>query len=312
MGSQSRTRRHLATFGAAILAACATPPEPPPPRVDLAPFVALDAADFPGASSLLTGFAPPDDGPMRIGDAALLAVALHRGAAVERQLLRLEVVDFPRIQSTRGLGMVRPYQAFTITWTSQPDANGKSETATRQWNVRPITMRLSRHDAMGHQLRTSEARLFEEAMAAGWWPYTHEGAPQRDRDLAFALTLSLQELATNDPLLQDLLFRVVDKPNLWSLATNLGVHVTLGWQAPEPAPTKVDAPWFDGVVHRARCEMKLQGAVASWLDMLVTKPRGALAASAGLVGAIARHPHEADRYAVVRLLATKRGPAPGS
>lgn len=304
-----RTRGSTAAV-IAFLAACATPPEPPPPPVDLAPFVTLDTADFPGASSLLAGFAAPEDGPMRIGDAALLAVALHRGSAVERQLLLLEVTAFPRIPSARGSGMVRPYHTFAITWTSRADADGKSETGTRRWNVRPITMRLSRHDAMGHPLRTSEARLFEEAMAAGWWPYTYEGAPQRDSDLAFALTMSLQELATSDPLLEDLLFRVVDKPSLWSLATNLGVHVTLGWEPPEATPTKVDAPWFDGDVQRARCEMKLQGAVASWLDMFVTEPRGALAACAGLAGAIARHPHEPDRYAVVRLLATKRGAAP--
>ncbi len=44
------------------------------------------------------------------------------------------------------------------------------------------------------------------------------------------------------------------------------------------------------------------------VDLAVAKPNGATMPCAGLIGALARHPNDASRFAVVRLLATRRGP----
>ena len=82
----------VALVVASFAAGCAVPPPPRPPFV-LEPFTALRPEHFPGAPSVLSGFAAEDETPMRIGDAALLGLEVHRDGSIERQLLLLEVVD---------------------------------------------------------------------------------------------------------------------------------------------------------------------------------------------------------------------------
>jgi len=309
--------------GAALglaLAACSSAPPPPPPALDLAPFTALEPSNFPGAAAVLTGFAPTDDDPaMRAGDAALLGLELHRGGAVERQLVLLEVARIPR-EPVHGVTIdgvpqpdhagvfFRPSRTFSVTWTrtdSTPGSTPKVE--RRSHRVHPLEMRLQRLDSWGRLLRTSEATLYEEPLATGFVPYAHRDAQPPASDLAFALTMSLQELATNDDVLQDLLFRIVERPSLWSIATNLGVHVTMTWGTVASDEPTIVVPEFPDEVRRASLELAVNGSTAAWVTLLAAAPTSSTRACGGLVGAIAQHPTEAGRFAVVRLLATRRG-----
>lgn len=288
-----------------VCAGCAAPPTARPPLA-LAPFLALRPAHFPGAASLLQGFAAPDDDPtMRVGDAALLGLELRRNGKSERQLILLEVAAIPQQPPSVGSAPQRLTSRFEVTATVQkPDATTSTE--ERSHVVHAIDVRLTRFAEDGQRLRTSVARLFEEPLATGFWPYTELAADELAGDYASALTMSLQNLAGRDAVLQDLLFRVVDEPSLWSLATHLGVAVVLRWNAsgaPDEAPGVAD----HASVRKARCELLVNGDSASWLELLLTKPQGATRVCGGLVGAIAQHPSEPDRLAVVRLLATRRG-----
>jgi len=67
--------------------------------------------------------------------------------------------------------------------------------------------------------------------------------------------------------------------------------VKLDWKVP-PEPIRVDVPWFAGEVRCGQMDLCINGATM---------------ACGGLVGAIARHPTEPGRLAVLRLLATRRG-----
>jgi hypothetical protein len=141
----------------------------------------------------------------------------------------------------------------------------------------------------------------------------HRDASAHDSDMAFALTMSLQELAVRDAVLQELVFRVVDEPSLWSVATHLGVNVQLRWGDDRYPPRTVaidHAPELGDEVRSAMFELRVNGDSAAWVTLLVGKPRGAMRACGGLIGAIAQHPADPERLAVVRLLATRRGPAP--
>lgn len=299
-------KRTAATALALLAAACAGAPPARPP-LELAPFTVLRAENFPGAKSVLAGFAAADDDPrMRVGDAALLGLELHRVDTIERLLLLLEVAEIPKQRDATGAS-VRPSTRVTITSTHKPTDGGEPTTEDRHHDVHPITVRLSRFDAAGSPLRTSQATLYEEPLAFGWWPYTQPASDAHGEDYAFALTMSLQELASRDPVLQDLLFRVVDEPSLWSVAAHLGVQVTLAWEASGRAHDAVPVDGFAGEVRPASLELRVNGSTASWVTMLVTKPNGASRACGGLVGAIAQHPNEPGRLAVVRLLATRRG-----
>jgi len=312
----------VALVVASLAMGCAAPP-PRPPLV-LEPFTALRPEDFPGAPSVLSGFATEDGStPMRIGDAALLGLEVHRDGWIERQLLLLEVADLHwrpaqgvvinGVARPDGGGVkVRPSHTFTITWTTRPaaDADAEPEVEQRSHAVNPVDVRLTRLDAAGRSLGTSVATLYEQPLATGWWPYTQ---PVRDvvaHDHAFALTMSMQELAARDAVLQDLLFRVVDTPSLWSIATHLGVGVVVKWKATNPPPAPVAVDGFAGEVRTWPFELQVNGDTASWVTMLVSQPHSGTRVCGGLVGAIAQHPTDPRRLAVVRLLAMRRGPAP--
>jgi hypothetical protein len=305
----------LAVALAGLAAACAGP-APVPPPFDLAPFTACDPAAFPGAAAVLAGFAAPDDDPaMRIGDAALLGIELHRDGTVERQLLLLEVVDLHWrvpdevriggvVQPDGGGVRVRRRQGFRVTSTGVEGTGSGPQ--TRDHLIQPVDVRLTRTVADDRAEATAEdaaatstvATLYEEPLAVGWWPYAapavDSSQPQRvdaarlhALDHAFALTMSMQALAENDPVLQALLFRVVDPPSLWSVVTS-----------------------FAGIadeVRPARLELRVNDATAAWATLLVARPRDATRVCGGLVGAIVQHPSDPGRRAVVRLLATRRG-----
>lgn len=313
----------IALVVASLAAGCGAPPPPRPPLV-LEPFTALRPEYFPGAPSVLSGFATGDDStPMRIGDTALLGLEVHRDASIERQLLLLEVVDLHwrpaqnvvinGVPRPDGAGVkVRSSRTFTITWTPKPmaDAGAAPEVEQRSHAVYPVDVRLTRFDAAGISLGTSVATLHEQPLATGWWPYTQPDLDLVAFDHAFALTMSMQELAARDAVLQDLLFRVVDQPSLWSIVTHLGVGVVVKWEATKAPPAPVAVDGFAGEVRTWPFELQVNGDTASWVTMLVSQPHGGTRVCGGLVGAIAQHPTDQGRLAVVRLLATRRGPAP--
>lgn len=307
------------TLGLA-LAACSSAPPPPPPALDLAPILAFDPTKFPGAAAVLTGFAPVDDDPsMRAGDAALLGFEVHRDGAVERQLVLLEVARIPwePAQGVKINGVpqpdnagvfFRPSRTFTVTSTRTDNQPGTAPTVEeRLHRIRPLDMRLHRLDAAGQTLRTTKATLYEEPLATGFWPYARNDAKPTATDLALALTVSLQDLATNDAVLQDLLFCIVERPSLWSIATNFGVAVTMKWSAVALGEPSIAVPGFPAEVRRASLELVVNGTTAAWVTLLAAEPTASTRACGGLVGAIAQHPTETGRFAVVRLLATRRG-----
>jgi hypothetical protein len=289
-------------------AACAAPPEPRPP-LELAPFRALRPSHFPGAPSLLAGFAAPDDDPsMRVGDAVLLGVEVHTRDAASRQLVLLEVTGLPMQEAAPGEPPARQSSVVTVDASVRRE-DGTTTTEPRIHAVRALQVRLTRCDAAGNRLRRSDVVLYEELLATGWWPFTTNDNDVRDADLATALTTSLQDLASRDAVLQEVLFQIVDEPSLWSVATNLGLGIELRAAAPRQPPI---VP-LDGIdtagaeVRTAAFELRVNGDAASSVQLLVTKPRGATRVCGGLLGAIAQHPTDRERLTVVRLLATRRG-----
>lgn len=309
-------------LAAALTVACAAPP-PTRPALDLAPFTTVDANAFPGAAAVLSGFGAPDDDPaMRVGDAALLGLELHRGGALERQLLLLEVVDLGWrvpdevwiggvLQPDGGGVRVRNSQQFTITESvgasgAPAEPGAQPAEVARTHTVFPVDVRLQRFDVAGRELRASVAALFEEPLAYGWWPYT-QPRDARAQDHAFALTMSLQNLANDDPVLRELLFEVIDPPSLWSIATHFGVDIRLRIEPPPPDAAPIPVAGVADEVRAVAIELHVNGSPALWVTLLVAQPHAATRVCGGLVGAIAQHPTDPSRFAAVRLLATRRG-----
>jgi hypothetical protein len=278
------------------------------PPDDFAPVAAVSSIDFPGATRILTGFAPADADPaLRTGDAALLGLEFHRHGAVQRQLLLMEVSGLGwTTWQVAGKQFTR--RRTTTARRTTTDSDGPSSSQDLQ--VHDIDLTIRRFDATGEALTQSQAVLYEEALRAGWWPYTVPDADETDSVFASLLLFSLQNLAHSDPALQELLFLVVDKPNLLSLVTHLGVTLVIESRHRERTlvvPSDLlDLPGRLEV-RVAAMDLRINGTMALWADLLAVRPTGALGVCGGLVGAIARHPTEPGRFAVARLLATRRG-----
>ncbi len=294
------------------LAACAAAsPERTPPA--FAAVAALRAEHYPGAAGILRGFAPADDDPaLRVGDAALLALAIRRDGVVERQLLLLEVTSLHEltVRMPGGAASVRRTTTAVVT-TTPPDG----EPVIERLQVHDVDVTMTRFDEHGNELASGTAVLFEEGLRAGFWPDTDPAADEADRRFASLLTYSLQNLANSEPTLQDVLFEVVDPPGLLSVAMRFGVAITVHAGRRSTGSTSANAPaelpelpgLAGAEVRVAPLDLTINGQEALWSDLLVVRPQGASMACGGLVGAIARHPREPDREAAVRLLATRRG-----
>lgn len=307
-------RRRASVAALLLLAGCASQPSARSLHLwsfDGARIAALGAEQFPGAATVLSGFAPSDDDPaMRVGDTALLGVEITNGDTVDRMLLVLEVTSLLLDAAVKeGTGeRIRP--SFTATHTFQrwnPNTRSLGATETIKAEVHPVRVALIRLDANGQRQQVSEATLFEEPLVAGLWPHADRTASERDEALCSTLTRTLQDLANDDEVLQDLLFRIVEKPSLLSIARYLGVAVVLVWTT-FAEPQLVQLPGVDTQVRRVSLEVNINTEAGLLVDLAVAKPNGATMTCGGLIGAIARHPNDASRFAVVRLLGTRRGP----
>lgn len=283
------------------------------PELDVAPFAALDANGFPGAAAVLAGFAPCDDDPaLRVGDAALFGVEIHRANDVERVLLRLEVRDLftTTERVTGGTIRERPIGTYAHKVTHIDGKTRAERVETIDVDVNPVRVALTRFDADGREQQTSEATLFEQALATGLWPVTRTDATLQQHALATLCSSSLSDVAGDDAVLRELLFRVVERPSLWSIVTSLGIEVMPVWMPAADRSATIDVAPLSAAARPLTLMLLVNGDVVLWVDLLVTKPNGATMACGGIAGAIARHPKDAGRMAVVRLLATRRGPPP--
>jgi hypothetical protein len=307
-------------LAAALLAACSSAPPGPRPQLDHGLVAALDPADFPGAKTLLDGFDPPAagaDDAFRVGDRALFALAVHDGGRVERRLLELRVTEL----ALRGVlrtedGQTIPYRVHTGATVTMTAPNA---TATFRFEVTPLTVEVSQRTADGALVRSSTVTLYEELLRTGMRGLGGDDAATAAR--AYLLLQTLQQLGAADPVLAEQLFAIADRPSLWSVIWSAGVHVVLtgGAIAPWRGPISSygssqgsDDGADDGAVERAvlPLDVSVNGADSLWTDVLVAEARPPFALAAGVLGAIARHGADPQRYAVLRLLAARRGQAP--
>ena len=120
--------------------------------------------------------------------------------------------------------------------------------------------------------------------------------------------LSYFEVVRQSPGLSDIFFEVVDLPSAWSLIRHVGIRsVDLRfnkgagqtkpalWGLPESAP----ASHFPMVLD-------LNDQRALNLRFVVTSPNPPLLACAGVVGMLAEHPNEKDKYLTLRVVSARR------
>lgn len=108
------------------------------------------------------------------------------------------------------------------------------------------------------------------------------------------------------PGLRDILWDVVDKPSLWSIAKNLGIHAGLTF-GDDLGPAETTG-WarVEHALYRLPFMLNLNGTPALDCTLFVTTPKPPLLTSAGIVGMLAHTPGKPDRKLEIRVIAAYR------
>src|SRR5262249_50271962 len=153
--------------------------------------------------------------------------------------------------------------------------------------------------AGGEIVRSSTATLYEELLAHGLRSFGCGDEDPEGCAHAYLLLNSLQGLGTADPVLTEQLFAIADRPSLWSVVTSFGVAIERRGGALGPWREATDA----AAARALPLDVLVNEAPSLWADLLCGGSKPPFALCAGVLGAVARHATDPQRYAVLRLLA---------
>lgn len=123
-------------------------------------------------------------------------------------------------------------------------------------------------------------------------------------------TLALQSytaLVQETPGLDNLFFKVVKPPSIWSLVWHAGVKVSLELQAKDVAPTST-AIWHlgpDTPCYIYPLALRVNNKPALMTTLIVAPPRPPLLGCAGIVGLLAENPVDQETYLLLRIISAQ-------
>lgn len=312
-------RKNAALVALVLATACSAPPpardESQELALDLATFAAFNRAQFPGAASVLPGFAAIDPSPQfRVGDALLFGLTIDDGEQRTCRMLHLEVESLMpaeiRIDSgNRTMVLKRNTATLSFTGTRKVQADGQEveEQMSRELSTTPLRLRLGLYDADGTKLSESTAVLCDELLTAGLLPLSQAKVDFDSSIGSTGLLFMLQRLGKDDTTLHSLLFSVVDVPSVFSVMLHLGVSVVITSDFGSEGPTLLVGE-RSLTTRVLPVSIEVNGDCALRARIVCCESQLPYAVGGGVLGAVARHPSEPARTAVLRLLGTKRGP----
>jgi hypothetical protein len=305
-------KKFALAIACAATACSSVPPVTPPART----FVPLSPEAFPGAAKVLAGFDErTSDAEWQPHDQVLFAVQLENAGEVVRWLLHLEAPVGHFVAGEMEFPGKAP-EPIGVTITKDAVLTGENPDGTpREWKVtsRQADVAVRILDAEGTQLAASQAWLPADTIGRGLLRCI---GPIGNVDMAawreaLISVVALLQLLQDDDALDDFFWQVVEKPSLWSLATNLGATATINLesiangvptQVPPPIPPTQPAFW-------APLQVLVNGSPALYVDLLATDASRPYALCGGTVAAAARHPSRSDKTFRMQLLAARCGKA---
>ncbi len=118
---------------------------------------------------------------------------------------------------------------------------------------------------------------------------------------------SYTELVQETPGLDELFYKVVKPPSLWSVVTHLGVQVSIDLQQPYVTPTD---PTRWKLLPGTRCytyplALRVNKQPALTTTLVVAPPRPPLLGCAGIVGMLAENPKEKETYLLLQIISAR-------
>jgi hypothetical protein len=133
--------------------------------------------------------------------------------------------------------------------------------------------------------------------------------PDQERALIGAIPalLSYFEVVQNTPGLSDILYEVVDLPSAWSLVRNTGIK-SVGLRFEKGVGESSAASWQlpeSSLIYHFPMVLELNEQPALNLRFVVTSPNPPLLACAGVIGMLAEHPVNNEKYLTLRILSAR-------
>lgn len=149
---------------------------------------------------------------------------------------------------------------------------------------------------------------------------------KKNQKLAALLHITLQEknaLATGGPALNsyfnavgetpdldDMMWKVISLPSVWSIVKHAGVSASLDFEVrnirPVPLPPGWNLPGHNPV-YAFPLSVTLNGKPALYVTLLITSPNPSLVACGGIVGFVAQNPADAENYLTLRIISAHAG-----
>ncbi len=276
-----------------LLAACASAPPTPLPEA-----AAITAAEFPGAASLLTGFAPERQRSAWFpGETILYALRLERGSDVKRWLVRMTLLadkpDVPRdgvskltmhMDAGNEVTLMSPYLPFRVEVFDAAGAPQADSTVKVPYDF----LRYSFLDAAG--------RLQEK-------PLTDAGRNQVAG--AHAALISFLGILQNDPVLANILWQVVDRPGVLSVIASLGVTIGLHAELEQATPATAHVPEWTRSAVTFPLVLTINDTRALDAKITATDPWLPLRMGGGIVQVEATRPSDPSVRFTARVLAAR-------
>ena len=312
-------RRQPTALLLGCLAACASAPQT---EVALdPPVLAITAADFPGASRLLSGFGPDAGEPeWGAGDAVLYGLRLRHGGSERHWLLHVEVEEPEAFAVAAEPGKAAVLHE-PVTWPIK--VNGEAT----QFHSRLCKVLVTVADGDGNVLARSHPLLPRDFLQHGFAPacgavlelldgrpwlrhHSHFYSLLDERQLAESVVcaLALLQVVQGDEVLSPLLWEVVQRPSLLSLIGNFGASVVVQplFHSTERATPPRGLP-VAGPAWRVPMRLFVNDTPSLDIELLVGRTEQPFALCGAILAAVARNPTDRGREFSMLLLAARRG-----
>ena len=297
----------------ALLGACAGPQ-----RTELSVSAVAELAPptaFPGAAAILHGFDVRRDGDWCAGDEVLFGLRLHAAGSTRQWLLHLRLTE-PAAIARAGDEVPERDLLPPLRWTLKVNDVDRNFTSARCRVLATV------YDAEGNVLGRSEPLLPRDFLATGFtgacdvltrWqregrqePARRSGSSVDASKFAHATVaaIALLQVVQEDSVLAPLLWEVLERPSWWSVLQNFGARLLLQPAFDEAEPmVVVHGPTT--MTWRVPITLSVNDQKALVTHLYVASAARPQALCGGIVGGIARNPHDGGRELGLVLLAAR-------
>lgn len=292
-----------------------------------------------------TNLAPPSTAPLAAGDEVTFQIDLIDGGTRKSWRLAVAIDQIVVTPAFEGRFVadfedrVQPGEARRLAIAARREEfRLRGPSLAEMYRDLPVAqLAIVACDATGQELRRATSSALVGDLQRGLLSACHAGHRRRDvmqgrvEAGKSAPLLTLDDAAYDDvrhagagaakcealfrilqanPVTRQILFEVLALPSWWSILTQWGVRVT--FTVDFFAAERVASPQLDGGPHElwsVPVVLLLNGQPGLLARVLIGPSGAPNGAVAGIHGLIARHPSDASRQVVVRLVASRRGAA---